>query len=106
MDKIKIFCDGGCRGNQNKVNIGGWGVYLTYKTHEKELFGSSENTTNNIMELTSCIEALKSIKIISTPIEVTMDSQYVINGINTWVYNWIKKVWRTSQKKPVEIKNC
>lgn len=104
MDKIIIYCDGGCRGNQFEHNIGGWGVLMTYKNNTKELHGGTKDTTNNIMELTSCVEGLKSIKNKDIPIEVVMDSQYVIKGINDWVSGWIKKGWKTSQKKPVENK--
>lgn len=104
MNKIIAYCDGGCRGNQFEHNIGGWGVSLRYNGNIKDFYGATKNTTNNIMELTSCIEALKSIKNKSIPIEVIMDSQYVITGINEWVDGWIKKGWRTSQKKPVENK--
>ena len=101
-NKIIIHCDGGCRGNQSKVNVGGWGAVLQYGEHSKEIFGHAANTTNNIMELTSCIRALESIKDTGIPVEVTMDSQYVIQGINSWIAGWIKNGWKTSQKKPVE----
>lgn len=104
MEKILVFCDGGCRGNQFENNIGGWGVVLLFGARTKELRGNTKNTTNNIMELTSCIEALKVIKDKTIPVEVTMDSQYVIKGINEWIYGWFKKGWRNSQKKPVENK--
>lgn len=104
MDKIYVFADGGCRGNGQENNIGGWGVVLKYKDKVKELYGATKNTTNNIMELTSCIEALKAIKNKTIPVEVTMDSQYVIKGINEWIYSWLKKNWINSQKKPVENK--
>lgn len=104
MDKILVYCDGGCRGNQFENNVGGWAVVLKYKDNIKEFYGSTKNTTNNIMELTSCIEALKAIKNKDIPVEVVMDSQYVIKGINEWVDKWMKKGWRTSQKKPVENK--
>lgn len=102
MDKIYLYCDGGCRGNGKAENIGGWGVYLVYKDKSKELYGSARNTTNNIMELTSCIEGLKAINKKDMPVEVVMDSAYVIKGITEWVYGWIKKGWINSQKKPVE----
>jgi ribonuclease HI len=94
MDEIHIFCDGGCRGNQFDQNIGGWGVVLEYKGQMKEIYGNCKNTTNNIMELTSCIKALEAIKTQEIPIIVTMDSQYVITGINEWINGWIKKGWR------------
>ncbi len=99
---IQVYCDGGCRNNQSKANIGGWGVVLQYKDNIKEIYGSTINTTNNIMELTSCIEALKTITNKSIPVIVNMDSQYVVKGMNEWINNWIKKGWKTSQKKPVE----
>lgn len=104
VDKIYLYCDGGCRGNQERINIGGWGALLQYKNFEKELYGGARNTTNNIMELTSVIEGLKAIKNKKIPVEVVMDSQYVIKGINEWINDWIKNNWKTSQKKPVENK--
>lgn len=104
VDKVYLYCDGGCRGNQEKNNVGGWGVLLQYKEHEKELYGGAINTTNNKMELTSVIEGLKAIKNKTIPVVVVMDSQYVIKGITEWVRNWVKNNWRTIQKKPVENK--
>jgi ribonuclease HI len=103
---IQVFCDGGCRNNQSKENIGGWGVVLNLNLGEKvkEIKGSERNTTNNIMEITSCIKALEAIKCKDIMTEVIMDSQYVITGINEWVDGWIKKGWRKSDKKPVENK--
>jgi ribonuclease HI len=103
-DKIYLYCDGGCRGNSEKVNIGGWGVLLEYRDYKKELCGGDKNTTNNKMELTSAIEGLKAIKNRKLPVEVIMDSQYVVKGITEWIYNWIKNNWKSSQKKPVENK--
>jgi ribonuclease HI len=104
MEKIYIYADGGCRGNQFDTNIGGYGVYITYNGQTKELKGATRNTTNNIMELTSAIEGLKAIKKRDIPVEVVMDSQYVVQGINEWIHGWIKKGWRTASKKPVENK--
>lgn len=104
MDKIQIWCDGGCRGNQNKENIGAWGVVLKYKNNTKELNGATINTTNNKMELQACIEGLKAILNRALPVEVVLDSNYVLKGITEWIHNWIKKGWKTSQKKPVENK--
>ena len=104
MDKIIIYCDGGCRGNGREDNVGGWGVYLTYKVSEKELYGGTKGTTNNIMELTACIQALRALKRHDIPVEVMVDSAYVLNGITNWIYNWMKKGWVTSKKEPVENK--
>lgn len=104
MDKIIIYCDGACSGNQFEENVGGWGVVLKYKDKQKELYGEARNTTNNIMELTAAIKALESIKTTDIPIEIYMDSAYVVNGMNEWIYGWIKKGWKKSNKKPVENK--
>ena len=101
---ITIHCDGGCRNNQSKINTGGWGAIIIYKDKKKEIKGGTRNTTNNIMELTSCIESLRALKRKDISIEVIMDSQYVIDGINSWYKNWIKNGWKTSTKKPVENK--
>ncbi|MEH6872703.1 ribonuclease HI [Bacillus safensis] len=104
MNKITVHTDGGCRGNQNETNVGGWGAVLSYNGKEVELKGGKLNTTNNVMELTGVIEALKYIKTNNTHIEVFADSAYVVNGMNSWVKNWIKNNWRKSNKKPVENK--
>lgn len=82
--------------------MGGWGALLEYNGSEKELYGGTRNTTNNIMELTSAIEGLKAIKNKTIPVEVVMDSQYVVKGINEWVNGWLKNNWKTSKKTPVE----
>ena len=101
---IKLFADGGCRGNQEKNNIGSWGVYLEYGEHKKELSGTEINTTNNKMELLGVINGLKAIKNKNIPVEVYLDSAYVLNGLEQWVDNWKKNNWRTSNKKPVKNK--
>ena len=99
MNKVEIFTDGACKGNPGP---GGWGAILRYGTTEKEIYGSSKNTTNNIMELTAVIESLKNLK---KPCEliITTDSKYVKNGITEWIHNWKKNGWRTAAKK--EVKN-
>ena len=99
MNKVEIFTDGACKGNPGP---GGWGAILRYGTAEKEIYGSSKNTTNNIMELTAVIESLKNLK---KPCEliITTDSKYVKNGITEWIHNWKKNGWRTAAKK--EVKN-
>ncbi len=106
MSLIQVYADGGCRNNQKSNNIGGWGAVLSFNCNQKikEIKGSAINTTNNIMELTSCIKALETIKDKTIRTEVIMDSQYVISGINQWVDNWIKKGWRKADKRPVENK--
>jgi ribonuclease HI len=99
MNKVEIFTDGACKGNPGP---GGWGAILRYGTTEKEIYGASKNTTNNIMELTAVIESLKNLK---KPCEliITTDSKYVKNGITEWIHNWKKNGWRTAAKK--EVKN-
>ena len=99
MNKVEIFTDGACKGNPGP---GGWGAILRYGTNEKEIYGASKNTTNNIMELTAVIESLKNL---NKPCEliITTDSKYVKNGITEWIHNWKKNGWRTAAKK--EVKN-
>ncbi|MED4883148.1 ribonuclease HI [Bacillus smithii] len=104
MDKIIIYCDGACSGNQFNKNVGGWGAVLKYKDKRKEIYGGEKNTTNNVMELTAAIKALAVLKTTNIPVEVYADSAYLVNGMNKWVHNWIKKGWKTAKKKPVENK--
>lgn len=104
MDEIIIYTDGGCRGNQKDKNVGGWGVVFKYKEHIKTLYGGEQNTTNNRMELTAAIMALRTLKTTNIPVKVHCDSSYVVNGMNNWVKGWIKKGWRKSDMQPVENK--
>ena len=99
-EKIVIYTDGACSGNPGP---GGWGAILMYKGTEKEISGGKENTTNNIMEITAVIEALKCLKF-ECDVQVYSDSAYVVNGFKQgWIYNWIKKGWKTADGK--EVKN-
>ena len=93
--RIEIFTDGACSGNPG---VGGWGVLLRYKDIEKELSGGEKETTNNRMELTAVIEALKALK---TRCNITLytDSKYVMSGITEWLKNWKKNNWKTAHKK-------
>ena len=100
-NKITIYTDGACSGNPGK---GGWGAVLIYRDKQKHLSGSAILTTNNKMELTAAIEALKAVKK-SSDIELYTDSQYVKNGINLWIINWKKNGWKTANKKEVANKN-
>ena len=99
---VQIFTDGACKGNPGP---GGWGAIMKYGDHVKELNGYSAETTNNIMELTAVIEALKSL---TRPcaIILTTDSNYVKDGITQWIHNWKKKGWKTANKQPVKNKEC
>ena len=98
--RIEIFPDGACSGNPG---IGGWGALLRYKDIEKELSGGEKETTNNRMELTAVIEALKALKTVCN-ITLYTDSKYVMSGITEWLENWKRNGWRTTNKKS-EVKN-
>ena len=99
--RCQIYCDGGCRGNQQRANIGGWGVYLIWGEHTKELWGGEADTTNNKMELQAAIEGLRAIKNKDVGVDVFMDSAYVYNGITSWVNGWKRRGWVKADKKPV-----
>ncbi|MDC6267259.1 ribonuclease HI [Lysinibacillus fusiformis] len=104
MEKIIIYTDGACSGNQNETNFGGWGVVLRQGKNTKKLFGGAVNTTNNKMELQGAIEGLKALNKTNIPVELYSDSNYVIQGITTWIHGWKKKGWKNASKKPVENK--
>ena len=95
---VDIFTDGACSGNPGP---GGWGAILRIRGHEKELFGGEPDTTNNRMELTAVIEALKTLK---RPVKarVHTDSQYVQKGISEWIHAWKRRGWRTAGKQAVK----
>lgn len=96
MDKIIIYTDGACSGNPGP---GGWSAILIYKENKKEISGGCKNTTNNIMEMTAVIEALKILKF-PCNVEVYSDSAYVVNAFNNkWIYNWQKNNWKTARKR-------
>ncbi len=97
-EKVEIFTDGACRGNPGP---GGWGALLRYRDKEKSIKGGELDTTNNRMELTATIEALKCLKQ-KSQVKLTTDSNYVKNGITVWIHSWLKNNWRTSNKKPVK----
>jgi ribonuclease HI len=98
LSVVEIFTDGACRGNPGP---GGWGALLRFDGVEKELYGGEPNTTNNRMELQAAIEALRAL---TRPcrVELTTDSEYVRNGITTWLDNWKRKGWKTAARKPVK----
>ena len=100
-EKVIIYTDGACSGNPGP---GGWGAILMYKGAKKEISGGSKETTNNIMEVTAVIEALKCLKI-ESDVQVYSDSAYTVNAFNQgWIYNWFKNGWRTANKEPVKNK--
>jgi ribonuclease HI len=98
VNKVVIYTDGACKGNPGP---GGWGVVLKSADIEKELFGGEKQTTNNRMELTAVIQALKALR---RPCEVVLflDSEYVRKGITEWIKGWKARAWRTADKKPVK----
>ena len=99
MEEVIIYTDGACSGNPGP---GGWGAILMINENKKEISGGNKNTTNNVMELTAVIEALKLLK---RPCNVNLysDSAYVVNAFNQgWIYNWKKNNWKTAGKTPVK----
>lgn len=97
MKKVEIFTDGACSGNPGP---GGWGAILRCGNTEKELSGGEKDTTNNRMELTAVISALKALKY-PCEVNVTTDSKYVYESVTKgWVYSWKKNGWRKADKKP------
>ncbi|MGE5892976.1 MAG: ribonuclease HI [bacterium] len=94
---VEIFADGACSGNPG---VGGYGTILRSADKERELSGCAELTTNNRMELLAVITALEHLKRPCT-VRVTTDSNYVVKGMREWIHDWIKKKWKTSQKKDV-----
>jgi ribonuclease HI len=97
-DTVVVYTDGACKGNPGP---GGWGALLRWGDHEKEMFGGEARTTNNRMELTAVIEALSALKQ-RCRVAVYTDSEYVKNGITSWIHNWKQRGWRTADKKPVK----
>lgn len=106
MEPVKIHTDGACSGNQNNVNIGGWGAILEYGKHKKEIYGGERNTTNNRMEMTALLKALESLKKDQLTIHVFSDSAYLMNCFREkWYDKWVHNNWKTASKKPVENKD-
>ncbi len=100
---IRIYCDGACSGNQHDKNRGGWGAVLTFNEHEREIYGGALNTTNNRMELTALLEALKAITNRKHAVQVFSDSAYIVNCFQQkWYVGWLKRNWQNSKKQPVE----
>jgi ribonuclease HI len=97
-DVVKIYTDGGCRGNPGP---GGWGAVLLWGDKERHLKGSEENTTNNRMELLAAIEGLGALSR-SVDVALYTDSKYVQQGITSWIHGWKKNGWKTAGRKPVK----
>jgi ribonuclease HI len=102
-NRIIIYCDGACSGNQSANNVGGWGAVLKYGEKVKEIHGGEHNTSNQRMELTACIRALREIRIGDIPIDIYSDSAYLVNCMNEgWYLTWQKNGWKNVKKRPVE----
>ena len=97
MKKVKLITDGACLGNPGP---GGWAAILRHNHQKKELWGSEPHTTNNRMELRAAIEGLAALKE-SCEVEVVTDSEYLKNGITSWIHGWKRKGWLTAARKPV-----
>lgn len=98
MKSVTIYTDGACQGNPGP---GGWAAVLLHGANRREAAGGAPATTNNRMELTAAIEALRLLK---EPCEVALftDSQYLRQGITGWIAGWKRNGWKTAQKQPVK----
>lgn len=99
---IKIYTDGSCKGNPGP---GGWGALIISRGDKKEIYGGEEKTTNNRMELSAVIEALKAIDNQVCPLTIFTDSTYVLKGMSEWIKGWKSNNWISSNKKPVKNKD-
>lgn len=101
MKEVTIYTDGACSGNPGP---GGWGAILMYNGAQKEISGSNKETTNNIMEITAVLEAIKLLKE-ECKVKIYSDSAYVVNAFNQkWIYGWMKNGWKNASKEPVKNK--
>lgn len=101
-EAIIIFTDGVARRNGKPNSIGSWAAVMSYKGQTKEFSGAERETTNNIQELKGAINALKQLKKTNIPVEIHVDSAYVLNGITSWISGWKAKGWVTKGKQPVK----
>lgn len=98
MRRVEIYTDGACKGNPGP---GGWGVLIRYGAHEKVLKGAEPHTTNNRMELMAAIKGLEALTR-TCEVDLYTDSQYVRQGMTSWLSGWKKKGWLTASKQPVK----
>lgn len=100
---ITIYTDGACKGNPGR---GGWGAIIIMDGQTAELYGGDTSTTNNRMEMTAVIEALKSINNpLNCPVTIYTDSTYVVKGMSEWISGWKRNNWISSNKSPVKNKD-
>jgi ribonuclease HI len=98
MNDVQIYTDGACRGNPGP---GGWGALIIIAGRDQELSGAENETTNNRMELTAAIMALREAPA-GSAVDLYTDSKYVMDGLNEWMPAWKKRGWKTADKKPVK----
>jgi ribonuclease HI len=98
LSEVTAYTDGACKGNPGP---GGWGVLLISGEHRRELCGGEPQTTNNRMEMMAVIQALSALKSPSV-VQLHLDSEYVRQGITSWIHNWKRRGWRTADGKPVK----
>jgi len=96
--RLTLYTDGACSGNPGP---GGWGAILIWGEHRKTLCGGEAQTTNNRMELLAAIEGLEALSR-GCAVDLHTDSQYLRNGILSWIHGWKRNGWRTADKKPVK----
>ena len=99
---IKVYTDGACKGNPGP---GGWGALIINNSEKKEIYGGENETTNNRMELSAVIEALKAIDSQACPLTIFTDPTYVLKGMTEWIKGWKNNNWIASNKKPVKNKD-
>jgi ribonuclease HI len=97
MKQVQLITDGACIGNPGP---GGWACILRSGEKSKEMFGSDPHTTNNRMEITAALEGLRALRE-PCEVEVVTDSEYLKNGITTWIKGWKRNGWKTAARKPV-----
>ena len=98
MKKVQLITDGACLGNPGP---GGWAYILRFGSQNKEASGGEPETTNNRMELRAAVEGLKALKE-RCEVDITTDSEYLRNGITSWIHGWKARGWKTADKKPVK----
>ena len=97
LKKVKLITDGACLGNPGP---GGWAYILRFGKHVKEGSGGERHTTNNRMELTAAVRGLEALNE-TCEVEIVTDSEYMKNGITSWIHGWKRNGWRTKSKSPV-----
>lgn len=99
MKELVIYTDGACSGNPGP---GGWGAVLLYGDKKKEISGGEAETTNQRMELTAVIQALKAVKVSDWTVTVYTDSAYIVNAFaENWIDKWLQNGWKNSKKEDV-----